>query len=77
MGGLPASVGKFGLQGDSTGPSLYRERTRLSQEGPFGVSSHRRGSQSPACAVLVKYIRKTIIYVNLMRDENVFRPRVC
>ena len=56
--GLPASVGKFGLQGDSAGPSSYRDRTRLSQEGPFGVSSHRRGSQSPACAVLVKYIRE-------------------
>lgn len=58
--GLPASVDKFGLQGDSTGPSLYRVRTRLFQEGPFGVSDHRRGSQFPDCDVLLKYIREDL-----------------
>ena len=75
--GLPASVDKFGLQDDSTGPSLYRDRTRLFQEGPFGVSSHGRGSQSPDCAVLVKYIREDYYLCKSDERREVSGPRVC
>ena len=44
--GLPASVDKFGLQGDSTGPSLYRVRTRLFQK-VLSVSLIIGGAHNP------------------------------